>query len=906
MPPEELDRSSGSESQMSFEEAETSPEIVESVEVQTEMEQSFLEYAMSVIVSRALPDVRDGLKPVHRRILWSMSESGHRPDRGHVKCATVVGDVIAKFHPHGDGAVYDALVRMGQDFSLRELLIDPHGNFGSPRDPPAAYRYTECRLSPLSMALLSDIHEETVDFLPNFDGRHREPEVLPCRFPNLLVNGSHGIAVGVATNIPTHNFAEVVDAVLHLLENPDADYDDLRRFVKGPDFPTGGQILGFRGIEDVYRTGRGAFTLRGRAEVVTTDGVTQIVVSEIPYQVSVEAIEERAAGLVEAKELSGVRDIRNESAKGVTRLVFDLTRDAQAMVVLNNLYKHTPLQRSFSANVVALDGGAPRTFTLEGLLRSYVDHQIEVVRRRSEFRLDRALQRAHILEGLLRAVDALDEIIALIRAAADRPTALAKLMEEPFEFSEVQATHILDLQLGRLTRLGRSDLEAELAAKEIEIAELEAVLADEALLRGVIHDELTALRDTFESPRSTEIIPDPGEFDLEDLIEDEDLVFIMTAEGYVKTVAADEFRRYRRGAKGIKGAELKEGDVVATVIFTSAHAYLLFFTNFGKVYRLRVHQIPKTGRTARGTAVVNLLRLEAGEKVAEVIDTRDYETHRYLMFVTAQGQIKKTLFKAYDSSLRSGLRAIRLLDGDELVSVVPFSDAGARPPHLGDAPSLMDVCLLTRFGQVLCFDSAEVRAMGRITKGVRGIRLRGGDSVVAMVCCDPQKMLLILTEAGFGKRTSFWEFRTRRRGGYGLKAIRLTETKGSVVAGLAVTDSEEDVVIAADDEEEDAFSGEALILMADNGATVRVPVADISIQSRYASGVKVMTLTEGQVVSAVTLVPSLPDPPADDAEEGEDSEGVGAAAVAAAGDDAADLSAGGVEIDFDALNQATE
>ena len=903
MPPEELDHTSGGVPEFPGTE-ETPLETVESVEVQTEMEQSFLEYAMSVIVSRALPDVRDGLKPVHRRILWSMSESGHRPDRGHVKCATVVGDVIAKFHPHGDSAVYDALVRMGQDFSLRELLIDPHGNFGSPRDPPAAYRYTECRLSPLSMAMMADIHEETIDFAPNFDGRHREPEVLPCRFPNLMVNGSHGIAVGVATNIPTHNFAEVVDAVLFLLENPEATYEDLRRFVKAPDFPTGGQILGFRGIEDIYSSGRGSFTLRGRAEVVTTDGVPQIVVSEIPYQVSVEAIEERAAELVEAKELTGVREIRNESAKGVTRLVFDLTRDAQAMVVLNNLYKHTPLQRAFSANMVALEGGSPRTFTLEGLLRSYVAHQIEVVRRRSEFRLERAQQRAHILRGLLSAVDELDEIIALIRGADDRGDALFQLMDEPFEFSEVQATHILDLQLGRLTRLGRSDLETELAAKEVEIAELEAILADEARLRGVIRDELTAMRDTFESPRLTEVIPDPGEFNLEDLIEDEDLVFIMTAEGYVKTVSADEFRKYRRGAKGVKGTELREGDVVSTVIFTSAHAYLLFFTNHGKVYRLRAHQIPKTGRTARGTAVVNLLQLADGERVAEVIDTRSYETHRYLMFATASGQVKKTLFKAYDSSRLSGLRAIRLSEGDELVAVMPFSDANAppEPRSLGAEPSLMAVCLLTRFGQVVCFDSSEVRPMGRVARGVRGIRLREGDSVVALVDCDPEKSLLIVTEKGFGKRTLFWEFRTRHRGGYGVKGIKLSEEKGNVAAGLAVTASEQ-VEKDEESDEEGGTSQEAVILMSDNGATVRVPSADISIQGRYASGVRVMSLAPGQIVSAVTLVPESLDEE-EDADDEEDADADAFDSGVAAEDGA--LALGEAEIPAAASDQTRE
>ncbi len=820
---------------------------VESVEVQTQMEESFLEYAMSVIVSRALPDARDGLKPVHRRILWSMSESGHRPDRGHVKCATVVGDVIAKYHPHGDTAVYDALVRMGQDFSLRELLIDPHGNFGSPRDPPAAYRYTECRLSPLSMALLADIHEETVDFVSNFDGRHREPMVLPCRFPNLLVNGSHGIAVGMATNVPPHNFAEVVDAAMHVLKNPSAGYEEIRRFIKGPDFPTGGQILGRAGMDEVYRTGKGSITLRGCAEVTAQGRLTQIVVSEIPYQVSVEAIEERAAALVESRVIQGVRDIRNESAKGITRLVFDLTRDAQAMVVLNNLYKHTPLQRSFSVNIVALDDGVPHTFTLEGLLKAYVDHQLEVVRRRSEFRLRRAQERAHILEGLLRAVDALDEIIALIRAAEDRATALASLRAEPFGFTEPQAKHILDLQLGRLTRLGRRDLAEEYEEKLSEIAELEAILSDEGLLRDVIAEEMRALRENFTDPRRTQIVPDPGEFDLEDLIEDEDLVFVMTAEGYVKTVAAEEFRRYRRGAKGVRGAELRDGDVISTVIFTSAHAYLLFFSNHGKVYRLRAHQIPKTGRAARGTAVVNLLQLDEGEKVAAVIDTRGYETHRYLIFATARGQIKKTFFKAYDSPIRFGLRAVNLAEGDELVAVMPFSDAPPSDPLHVEASA--DVCLLTRFGQIIRFDSEEIRPMGRGTKGVKGIRLRSGDVVVALVACDPLKKLLVITDGGFGKRTSFDEMSTKHRGGLGVKAIRLREDKGDVVAALSVSSDDPSEV----DEES---SEEAVILMANNSSTVRVPTADISVQSRHGSGVKIMNLAGSQRVSAVTLVPT--------------------------------------------------
>ena len=798
---------------------------VETIEIQTEMEQSFLDYAMSVIVARALPDVRDGLKPVHRRILWSMASNGLRHDRGHVKCATVVGDVIARYHPHGDTAVYDALVRMGQDFSLRHLLIDPHGNFGSPADPPAAYRYTECRLSELSGAMLAGLDEETVDFVANFDGRHREPEVLPSRFPNLLVNGSQGIAVGMATNIPPHNFGEIADAVLHLLAHPDATVEELMQFVRGPDFPTGGQILGRSGIEEAYRTGRGTLRLRGQAEIATEGRATRIVVSQIPYQVSVEAIERRAAHLVETKVLTGIRDIRNESAKGRTRLVFELTRDAPALVILNNLYKHTPLQVSFSVNIVALVDGVPRTLSLAELLRAYVAHQVEVVRRRSEFRLARATERAHIVEGLLRALDMLDEVIALIRSSDDRPEARSGLMAEPFDFSEVQANHILDTPLGRLTRLGRSELAAELDELRATIAELEAILADESRLRGVIRGELSALREQFVDARRTELAIDPGEFDIEDLIDDEDLVFIMTGGGYVKTTSADAFRTQGRGGRGVAGAKLKEGDYISAVIHTSAHAYLLFFTNRGRVHRLRAHQIPMAGRSARGTAVVNLLQLAEGERVAAVIDTRDYETNPYLVFATRRGRVKKTKFSAYQSRYR-GLRAINLRDDDELVQVLPFGE--------GD-----HVCLVTRRGNLLRFTSSaeEVRATGRETQGVQGMRMRQRDEVVAMVRERPDQQLLIVTDEGFGKRTGFDAFTSRHRGGLGMRAVRLVERKGEVVAALGVSESDEVMVVASD------------------GVVIRLPVADVSAQGRDATGVKVMKIDGDRKVSAVTLVP---------------------------------------------------
>ncbi len=796
---------------------------VETVEIQTEMEQSFLDYAMSVIVARALPDVRDGLKPVHRRILWSMASNGHRHDRGHVKCATVVGDVIARYHPHGDTAVYDALVRMGQDFSLRHLLIDPHGNFGSPADPPAAYRYTECRLSPLSAAMLDGIDEDTVDFLANFDGRHREPAVLPARFPNLLINGSQGIAVGMATNIPPHNLGEVVDAVLHLLEHPDSEVEELMQFVRGPDFPTGGQILGRAGIDQAYRSGRGMLRLRGRAEITAEGRSTKIVVTEIPYQVSVEAIERRAADLVESKVLTGIRDIRNESAKGNTRLVFELTRDAPALVILNNLYKHTPLQVSFSVNMVALTDGVPRTLSLVEMLQAYIAHQIEVVRRRSEFRLAHATERAHILEGLLRAVDRLDEIIALIRAAADRAEARRQLTADAFGFSEVQANHILELPLGRLTRLGRRELAEELAELRVTIAELQEILADESRLRAVIRSELVALREQFAQARRTELALDPGEFNIEDLIDDEEVVFIMSAGGYMKTTSADAFRTQGRGGRGVAGAKLKDGDYISAVIHTSAHAYLLFFTNRGRVHRLRVHQVPMAGRTARGTAVVNLLSLAEGERVAAVIDTRDYETNPYLLFLTRRGRVKKTRFTDYESRYR-GLQAIRLLDGDELVQVLPL---GAQD----------HVCVITRRGNVLRFDSREVRPTGRAAAGVKGMRLREGDEVVAMVRVLDEQFLLVVTDEGFGKRTGFAAFTPRHRGGLGVRGVRLVSGKGEVVAALGVSESAEVMVGASD------------------GVFIRVPVASVSVQGAYASGVKVMQLEDDRKVNAVTLVP---------------------------------------------------
>lgn len=796
---------------------------VEPIEIQTEMEQSFLEYAMSVIVSRALPDVRDGLKPVHRRILWSMYDNGVRPDRSHVKCATVVGATMGTYHPHGDSAIYDALVRMGQTFSLSEPLIDSHGNFGSPADQPAAMRYTECRMSKIAMKLVADIDEDTVDFTPNFDGNHDEPTVLPARFPNLLVNGNQGIAVGMATNIPPHNLDEVVAATLHLIDNPDASVEDLMTYVKGPDFPTGGKILGTRGIEDAYRTGRGSIRLRAEAEIVeTARGGHQIVVTEIPYQTSAEAIEKKTADLVNADRLDGIRNIRNESAKGKTRLVFELRRDAVPNVVLNNLYKYTQMQTTFSVNMVALDDGVPRLMNLRDVLVAYVEHQIEVVTRRTKFRLGKAKAREHIVEGLLKAIDMIDAIINTIRSSDDRNEARIRLMAAPFEFSEIQANHILDMSLASLTRLGRVKLEEELAKLRETIAYLESILESDAKLRGVISDELRAVLDNFGHVRRTELTFDPGEFDIEDLIDDEELIFTLTDGGYVKTTPAHDFRTQGRGGRGVRGAALKEGDLIEVMIHTTAHAYLLFFTNHGKAYQLRVHEVPVQSRTARGTALVNLLQLDPDEEVMAVIDTRDYETMRYLMFVTRNGIVKKTAFSAYGNIRQNGLRAIKMREGDELVRVVPTN---------GD----LDICLVTKNGRLMRFHPDEVRAMGRVASGVIGVKLKDDDRVVSCSVARPQHRLLVVATDGSGKRTNFEEFSPKRRGGMGVRCMRLREN-AEVVRAISVLDDDD------------------VMLVESSGVMIRTAVNEVSIQGTAARGVRVMSVPKGERVVAMALV----------------------------------------------------
>lgn len=799
---------------------------IELVAIQEEMERSFLDYAMSVITARALPDARDGLKPVHRRILYAMYEAGTRPDRKHRKSAQTVGDVMARYHPHGDAAIYDALARMAQDFSLRYPLVDGHGNFGSPdpNDRPAAARYTEARLAPLAMELIGEIDEDTVDFVPTYDGENEEPTVLPARFPNLLVNGGGGIAVGMATNIPPHNLREVIDAAIHIIDNPDATVDDLMKIVSGPDFPTGALILGRDGIRDAYRTGRGSIKMRAVAEIEEGKrGEQRIVVTEVPYQTSVEVIGQKIAELVNERKIDGVRDVRNESAGNRNRLVVELRRDANANVVLNQLYKHTPMQTSFAANMLALVDGVPRLLSLDRALLVYVNHQIEVVRRRTEFRLRKARDREHIVEGLVKALDMIDAIIALIRGAADVDTARAGLMAKPFEFSEIQANYILDMQLRRLTQLEGKKLRDELAELRALIKELEGILKSKAKLLGVIKKELGELRDKYGDDRRTRLTADTGEIDVLDLIEDEEVVVVLTKKGYIKTVAADAFRRQGRGGKGVRGSRARDDDYVDQLLTTTAHSYLLLFSNRGRVYRLRAHEIPMKERTARGIALVNLIPLAQDERIQAVIDTRSYEDGRYLFFATRKGTAKKTRMSEYDSTIRNGLIALNLAKDDELVRVVQTTGSD-------------DIVMVSQKGQVIRFSESGVRPMGRATAGVRGMRLRDGDAVVGCDVVKPGAVMLFVSSSGHGKRTRLDLFHTQNRGGQGVRGMRVTESRGGVVAAFTVTDDDE------------------ILVFSSGGNIIRMFAKEISSQGRDATGVRVARLASGETVVAVAPV----------------------------------------------------
>ena len=800
---------------------------VEPIEINLEMERSFLEYSMSVIVSRALPDARDGLKPVHRRILYSMFDQGLRPDRPHSKCASVVGNVMGTYHPHGDGAIYDALVRMVQDFAMRHPLISGHGNFGGtgPDEGAAAMRYTECRLAPLALEMLDSIDEDTVNFEPNYDNSTQQPTVLPSRFPNLLVNGSQGIAVGMATKIPPHNLGEVIDATLHLLANPEATPDDLMQFVKGPDFPTGAQILGRQGILDAYRTGRGSIKMRAVAEIEEAKNDVRIVITEFPYEVSVESIEEKVYELVKAGELDGISAMQNDSAGRQARLVIKLKRDANANVVLNKLYKNTSLQTTFSVNTLALVDGVPRTLNLAQALTHYIAHQVEVITRRTQFRLRKAEARAHIVEGLLKAIDMLDAVIKTIRGSDDRGSARTSLMAAPFEFSEEQANHILDMTLSRLTKIGRKELDDEMAKLRETIKDLQSILASDKKLRKVISDEMSTIRDKYANDRVTEIVNDPGELGVEDLIKDEEIVITMTQAGYVKAVASDSFRVQGRGGRGVQGAKLKDEDFVDQIVYTTSHSFLLLFSNRGRVFRLRGHEIPMKERTAKGTAVVNLLNLQPNESIQAIVSTQDFPKDKFLVFATADGMVKKTAFSEYDKSRREGWIAIKLKDGDEAVRVIPTTGAD-------------DLMVVTYRGMSIRFNEEEVREVGRDSQGVRGIKLKADDKAISLDVVRDDADLFVVTDTGFGKRVKTDRFNRQGRGGQGVRAIKLSAARGFVVAAFMANINDE------------------LLLASSGGVLIRTPVREVSSQGRDATGVRVMNLDEGHTVATAAVVPA--------------------------------------------------
>jgi DNA gyrase subunit A len=806
---------------------------IEDIVLEEEVQYSFLEYAMSVIVSRALPDVRDGLKPVARRTLYAALQSGLRPDQRFRKCAYLVGDIVRRYHPHSLEAVYDALARLAQDFTVRYPLIQGQGNFGSvDGDPPAAMRYTECRLSPLAMELLRDIGEETVDFGPNYDGEEQEPVVLPARWPNLLANGSMGIAVGMATNIPPHNLREVIDAVVDVLEHPDLALNKQKllkavmRHIKGPDFPTGALVLGRQGIADAYTTGRGSIKMRAVCEVEEGPrGAPRIVVTELPYQVNKARLGMKIAELVNAKEgrLEGIADLRDESSRDGMRLVIELKRNAVPQVVLNSLYKRTQLQDNFGVNMLALVDGVPRTLNLAEVIELYVSHQVEVTVRRTRFRLRKAQERSHILEGLIIALEHIDEIVALIRGAADVQTARGGLMSR-YRLSETQAQHILDMPLRRLTALEQDKIRQEHAELQATITELEGLLADPGKVRALIATELKETRDKHGDDRRTRIVPDEGEFDIEDLIADEDLVISVSRDRYVKSVPIDAYRRQGRGGRGVKGTALKEGDIVEHLIKTTAHSYLLLFSNTGRVYRLKAHEIPKRDRTARGTAVVNVVSMRPEDRVAAMIDTRDYESYRYLLITTKRGMVKKTLFREYDSSRREGIIALSLRDGDEVVRVRPTSGSD-------------DILLVSKKGKAIRFSEKSVRPMGRTATGVIGIKLDDDDEVVSCeVVSEDSKELLVVTEHGYGKRTKLSAFPRKGRSGKGVIAAKVTRPRGPIVGAC---------VISPDDE---------IFLISDDGVVIRMRADTISRQGRPATGVRVMNLAEGARISAVAPV----------------------------------------------------
>jgi DNA gyrase subunit A len=810
---------------------------IEPVGLEVEMQRSYLDYAMSVIVGRALPDVRDGLKPVHRKILYAMYDSGYRPDRGYVKCSRVVGDVMGQFHPHGDSAIYDSLVRMAQQWSLRYPLVDGNGNFGSPgNDPAAAMRYTECKLDPLAMEMLRDIDEDTVDFVPNYDGRAQEPTILPARIPNLLVNGSDGIAVGMATKIPPHNLREIAEAVQWCLSNPEADeattLDELITIVKGPDFPTAGLIVGTTAIQDAYRTGRGSIRMRAVIEVEEdTRGRNSLIVTELPYQVNPDNLAERIAELVKEGKLTGIADIRDESSgRTGMRLMLVLKRDAIAKVVLNNLYKHTQLQETFGANMLALVDGVPRTLNLAQFLRHYVAHQVEVIVRRTAYRLRKAEERAHILRGLVKALDALDEVIALIRRSPTVDEARTGLIQL-LDIDEIQATAILDMQLRRLAALERQKITDELAKIEIEITDLRDILARPERQRKIISEELSEIVAKWGDERRTRIIPFDGEVSMEDLIAREDVVVTITRTGYAKRTRTDLYRSQKRGGKGISGASLRQDDIVSHFFVCSTHDWILFFTNKGRVYRAKAYELPEASRTAKGQHVANLLAFLPDERIAQVIEIPNYQVTPYLVLATRNGLVKKTRLDEFDSNRSGGIIAINLRDDDELVG------AALNGPE-------DDLLLVSKRAQAIRFNATDdaLRPMGRATSGVIGMRFVDGDELLAMEVVRDGMDVLVATNGGFAKRTPIDEYPVQGRGGKGVLTAKITERRGGLVGA---------VVISPDDE---------LFAITSNGGVIRTPVKPVRrTRDRNTMGVKLMDLPEGVTLVAIARNADEPD-----------------------------------------------
>ncbi|WP_346849157.1 MULTISPECIES: DNA gyrase subunit A [unclassified Clostridium] len=793
------------------------------IDIKQEMKKSYIDYAMSVIVGRALPDVRDGLKPVHRRILYSMHELGITYEKGYRKCARIVGDVLGKYHPHGDSSVYDALVRMAQDFSIRYMLVDGHGNFGSvDGDGAAAMRYTEAKMSKITSQMLRDINKETVDFTPNFDGEEREPVVLPARFPTLLVNGSSGIAVGMATNIPPHNLTEVINAVIMLIDNPEAITEDFMTEIKGPDFPTGGIILGRSGIRSAYETGRGRILVRSKAEIEEHNGRNRIIVSEIPYMVNKANLIESIANLVKEKKIDGISDLRDESDRDGMRIVIELKRDANANVVLNRLYKHTKMQDTFGVIMIALVNNEPKVLNLKQILTHYLNHQKDVVKRRTIFDLDKANARAHILEGLKIALDNIDAVISLIRASKTTQEAKDGLIEK-FNLSEKQAQAILDLKLQRLTGLERDKIEDEYNELMKTIAYLQSILNSEEILLNIIKDELVEIKTKYGDDRRTLIEKNPYSFEDEDLIDDDDIVITLTHGGYIKRLPADTYNAQKRGGRGIQGVTTKEDDFVEHILITPTLNNILFFTNKGKVYKLKGYEIPEGGRTAKGTNIVNMLPLDPDENIQAVMSIRTFDSDNYLLMGTKSGMVKKTSLDKFENIRKNGLNAINLKEDDEIV--------GVRITKGDD-----EVLFVTKYGYSIRFSEKEVRNMGRTTTGVKAITLRDDDIAVSMIIAKPDEELLVISEKGFGKRTAIENYTLQRRGGKGIKTYKISEKTGNVVSARVVRDVDE------------------IMLINSNGIIIRINVSDISTTSRNAMGVTLMKTGEDVNIVAVAKI----------------------------------------------------